>query len=157
VDPRVIEHAKILVNYCTEVKRGGNVLVEITDQDCQELAVEVCREAASHGAHPLIVAYPGDYVRVILDATPPEDLAVMPRNLLEAMKASDVDIYIISWANTRHLESVDPQRIAIRNKSMQPYFEEHLKKRWTITLHPTNAHAQDAGLSLREYRDFVYS
>ena len=29
--------------------------------------------------------------------------------------------------------------------------------RWCGTLFPTNAHAQDAGMSLSSYEDFVYS
>ena len=157
MDPRIVEHAKILVNYSTSVKRGDNVLVETTEQGGQELAVEICREAANRGAQPIILSLPTDYTRAVLEATPIEDLATMPNNLLEAVKASDVDIFVLSWANTRFLETIDPQRIAVRNKALQPYYEEYLKKRWTVTLHPTNAHAQEAGMSLREYQDFVYS
>jgi aminopeptidase len=86
-----------------------------------------------------------------------EDLIVTPKNLLEAMRASDVDIHILSHSNTRFLETVDSKRVAIYNKAMEPYRDEYLKKRWNGTIHPTNAHAQEAGMSLGEYRDFVYS
>jgi hypothetical protein len=34
--------------------------------------------------------------------------------------------------------------------------EERLGKRWSLTQYPTEAYAQEAEMSLREYEDFVY-
>jgi aminopeptidase len=158
MDSRVTEHAKILTNYCTGVKRGDNVLVEIRgDADGLELATEISKEAARVGGHTLIVATPEEAMRTIIDSTPIEELAITSRNWLEVLRASDVDIIILSPANTRALENVDSKRMATHGKAAQPLREEQLKKRWNITVHPTNALAQDAGMSLTEYRDFAYS
>lgn len=139
------------------MKSGDNVLVEIEDQDGLELATEICKEAARHGAHPLIVACPAEFIRALIDLTPLNDLAVTPRSMFELMKASDVNIHILSSANTRFLASTDSHRIGIQSKALQPVNQERLRKRWTATLHPTNAYAQEASMSLSEYRDFAYS
>jgi aminopeptidase len=163
LDPRVVEHAKWLVNYCTSVKRGDNVLIRLGgvtssgDEDGLELAAEVYKEASRLGAHSLLVAFPGEAVRGYYELTPEEDLVTTPPNYLELMKASDVMIGIMATANTHLLEQIDPRRIGKRLKAMHPIMQEQLKKRWTGTLHPTNAHAQEAGMSLAEYRDFVYA
>jgi aminopeptidase len=150
-------HAEKIVNYCTSVKRGDNVLVQTEGQDGFELAAEICKEVARQGGHPVIVASPLETMRTCIDLTPIEDLATTPRNIFELIKASDVFIIIFSPANTKVLENADPKRLAMYNKAFRPIKDEGLKKRWNVTLHPTNALAQDAGMSLTEYRDFVYS
>ena len=33
MDSRVVEHAKLLVNYCTSVKQGDNILIRIGGAD----------------------------------------------------------------------------------------------------------------------------
>lgn len=163
MDPRVVEHAKLLVNYCTSVKRGDNVLIRLGgadysgDVDGLELAIEVYKEAGRLGANPLIVAFPGEATRGYLELTPEEDLETTPRNYYELVKVSDAVIAIQAAGNTHFLEHVDPKRIGKRLQGLDPIAKEQLKKRWTGTLHPTNAHAQDAGMSLAEYREFVYS
>ena len=163
MDPRVVEHAKWLVNYCTSVKRGDNVLIRLGgsqysgDQDGLELAAEVYKEASRQGANALIVVFPSEAVSGYYEVTSEKDLATTPRNLHELVKISDVVIAIQAEANTRFLEHTDPKKIGTRLRALDPIAKEQLKKRWTGTVHPTNAHAQDAGMSLSEYRDFVYS
>jgi len=42
------------------------------------------------------------------------------------------------------------------DRSRQGIREARLSTDWVSTLHPTRAHAQQAGMSLEAYRDFVY-
>ncbi len=58
--------------------------------------------------------------------------------------------------NTRALNSVDPRKQARVARATHSLREAILKKRWVITLHPTQAHAQDADMSLREFENYVY-
>lgn len=158
-----MEHAKRLVNYCTSVKHGDNVLVRLGasqyagDEEGLELAIEVYKEASRLGAHPLIVAFPGEAMRGYYEVTSQEDLGKTPPNYYEIMKMSDVVISIHAESNTRFLENIDPGKIGRRLRALEPITQEQLKKRWTGTLHPTNAYAQDAAMPLEEYREFVYS
>jgi len=158
LDSRVVEHAKIVTNYCTSVKRGDHVLIDLRDIAGFELAAEILKEVVRLGGRPLIIALPSEAVRDIVDLMPIEELPICtPQHYLQALKASDVDIIIVSPANTRILENADSKRMAMLQKATEPLFEEQLKKRWNVTIHPTNALAQEAGMSLTEYKDFAYS
>jgi aminopeptidase len=71
-------------------------------------------------------------------------------------------IVIRSDPNTRALSNVDPQRQALRRGAQAPLFKTYLERgasgalKWVATQFPTEAYAQDAEMSLREYEDFVY-
>ena len=64
---------------------------------------------------------------------------------------------IYSSRNTRSLSGVDPDLQARLAKASRPLKNKLLKKKWTLTLFPTEAYAQDAEMSLRDFEDFVYS
>jgi aminopeptidase len=75
----------------------------------------------------------------------------------------DCDIVILSPTNTRHLSNVGPQRQVARARALAECTETHLARaakgdlRWVATCLPTSGAAQDAGMSLSEYEDFVFS
>jgi aminopeptidase len=83
------------------------------------------------------------------DETSPVDRAIV--NQLAGTAA------IYSSRNTRALTGVDPDLQARMAKSSRPLKNKLLKKKWTLTLFPTEAYAQDAEMSLREFEDFVYA
>jgi aminopeptidase len=156
VDPRVLKHAKILVNYSTKVGKGDNVLIQISDHG-KDLAIEIYKQAAVLGASPLIVTLPDEAIRGYYTLTPEEYLKIFPKHYYALVKASDVIISIRSSETTRYLSNVDPKRISTRNLTIKKISDERLRKRWCLTQYPTPAFAQEAGISLREYEDFVYS
>jgi len=134
MDPRVVEHAKWLVNYCTSVKRGEQVLIRLGgadfggDPEGLELATEVYKEVSRLGANPLILVFPGEAIRGQLELTPEEDLTLTPRNYYELVKLSDVIIAIHADSNTRFLEHIDPKRIGKRFQALAPLQQQQLKK-----------------------------
>lgn len=156
MDPRVVEHAKILVNYSTQIKKGDNVLIQISDYG-KDLAVEIYKQAAVLGASPLIVIMPDEAVRGYYALTPEEYLQIFPEHHYALVKASDVVISIRSDETTRYLSNVDPKRISARSLATKKLADERMSKRWCLTQYPTPAFAQEAGMSLQEYEDFVYS
>jgi aminopeptidase len=74
----------------------------------------------------------------------------------------DARMVVEAETNTRELASVDPKRIARQRKANAPLFTKMLKRieskqlNWCLTVYPTDAMAQDANLSLSDYREFVY-
>jgi len=163
LDPRVKEHAKRLVDYCTSVKAGDNVLIRLGgstyagDAEGLELATEVFKEVGRVGAKPLLLIFTGDAVRGYLEQSPDGTLAVTPRNYIELVKACDAIIGIQAEENTQYLKGVNSKKIGQYLIGMKPISREVLQKRWTGTLHPTTAHAKAAGMSLARYKRFVYS
>jgi aminopeptidase len=91
-----------------------------------------------------------------------EQLKHVPEPLKLAMKTYDVRISILAEENTRALSSVDPAKQVLRAQSRAELMKTFLQRaasgelRWTLTMFPTNACAQDAEMSLSEYEDFVY-
>lgn len=155
MDSRVTSHAKVIVTHSTKIKEGDMVLINVGDYGL-ELAIEIYKEAAKLGASPLITITPSEAVRGYYMETPEEYLSLFPRHYYELVKASDVSIRILSASNTRYLSSVEPKRISERSKATKEISDTILKKRWCVTLHPTEAYAQEAEMSLKEYQDFVY-
>lgn len=156
MDPRIAEHAKIIVDYSTSIRKGDNVLIQISGQGT-ELAVEIFKQASRLGASCTIVASPTDAAEAYYQVTPSKYLRIYPKHLHQLVMATDVIISIRSETNTRALSGVDPSKISLRSKMLQKIQEERMKKRWCLTQHPTAAYAQEADLSLNQYRDFVYS
>jgi aminopeptidase len=75
----------------------------------------------------------------------------------EYEKADHV-IRILAETNTRALTTVDPAKQKAAGKARAPLRNLMVKKdRWSLTLFPTQAYAQDAEMSLGEFEDFVYA
>ena len=157
------KHAKWLVNYCTSTKPGDNVLIRLGggtyagDAEGLELATEVFKEAGRVGAKPLILIFPGEATRTYIEQAPDGTLATTPKNYIELVKACDVVIGIQAEKDTQYLREINSTRIGQFLTGARPITDEILKERWTSTLHPTSAHAKDAGMSMEGYKKFVYS
>ncbi|HLC10252.1 MAG TPA: aminopeptidase, partial [Candidatus Bathyarchaeia archaeon] len=154
-DPRMIEHAKFIVQKSTRVKKNDNVVVHV-DDDGMDLAVEIYKEAAGIGAHSIIIALPSEALRGELANAPRDALTSTPKHILSLISSCDVYIGVRSDSNLRSLASTDPRNLALYSKGQYPINETRLTKRWCLTQYPNEAYAQEAGMSLSEYRDFVY-
>ncbi len=154
MDSRVTRHAELIVDYSTGIKRGDNVLIQLTDAG-MELAQEIYRLAAGRGANPLIVVTPTEVTRQYYDIDA-QYLKNFPKHVYELTKSSDVIISIRGEDNLKALSNVDPKKISTRSVALQELQEARLSKRWCLTQFPTASYAQEAEMSLREYEDFVY-
>ncbi len=73
------------------------------------------------------------------------------------MKKTDATIFIGAPSNTKELANIDPKRISKRQKTLEPIFKERSEKtKWVIFYYPTGALAQEAGMSMEEFSDFVF-
>jgi aminopeptidase len=72
-------------------------------------------------------------------------------------------IRIHSSTNTRGTTNIDPLKSQRRGKATSAITEAQMRRgaegkfKWVTTLYPTDAYAQDAGMSLMEYEDFVFN
>lgn len=72
-------------------------------------------------------------------------------------KHADCFITIYSQQNTRELSNVDPRKQAAVQKAQRNLKNQIMAKRWNLSLFPTQAYAQDAEMSLKDFEDFVYA
>ncbi len=161
-DERVVRHARLLVAYSLGVRPGQLVLIQ-AGAIAAPLVRELYRELVRSGAHPL--------PRIALDGVADELLArgtdaqldwVNPRARHDYEHA-DARIYVRAEANTRAQSRADPSRQARLSRALRPLAETSDRRSasgelaWVVTAFPTNAAAQEAGMSLAAYERFVYS
>ncbi|MEM8886301.1 MAG: aminopeptidase, partial [Planctomycetota bacterium] len=131
------------------------------------LLQELTREVLRAGAHPWIRMVPSEYREILLTEGSDEQIAYC--GPLDKMPLQKTNALIKIWSdnNTKALTGIDPAKQALASKGVKPLMQTSMKRaslpaddprhlRWCGTLLPTNAHAQDASMSLRDYEDFVY-
>src|SRR6187455_23240 len=146
--------AALLCDYCLEVQPGQQVVVRSTTL-AAPLLLALQEELLQREAWPLIrTELPGadegfwQHARdTHLDGFPAAELA-------EA-QATDASIGIQAPANTRALANVDADRMARAARARAPVREAALARRWCLTLWPTAAGAQQAGMGTTEFAAFV--
>jgi aminopeptidase len=160
-DPRVAKLADLIVNYSLELNPGNVVRIDggtIT----APLIREIYRGALRAGANPRTkVEVEGVDVIALNEATE-EQLTFVSE--IDTFEMEHVDAVVTIWGdlNTRALSQTDPNRVS-KKISSRRHLTNRLWERigegtakWVGTRYPTEAHAQDAEMSLAEYEDFVY-
>ena len=153
--------AKVLVNYSLHLKPGDKFIISGPDF-AAPLIREVYREAVRAGAHVETHITIHGLEEILLRAGNDEQLSHV--SAMEKLSIEYFDARLVIWAqqNTRALSGVGPARTAMQRSAYAPLFKRELERmaagevRWCGTLYPTHAHAQDAGMSLSDYEDFVY-
>ena len=160
-DPRISKLAKVLVHYSIEVQKGQQVLIR-TSPIADELTLAVHEEIVKAGAHPFITnEVPGTKEAFYRFASDEQLDYVSP---ITKLIFETFDAYIHLWAdyNTRDLSGIDPSLIARSRKAQAAINQKFLnraaegKLRWSLTVYPNYAMAQEADMSLRDYTEFVY-
>lgn len=154
-DLRVIRLAQVLVRYSVAARPKEVFAVDAT-VEAEPLVLAVYEELLKAGAYPLVRMSPRGAGEVFFTHAKKhhlDEIAPYQRMLVRHLHGS---IYIDSSPNTRSLSGVDPQKQARVSKTTKPLREIMMKKKWCLTLYPTQAYAQDAEMSLADFEDFVY-
>lgn len=157
VDPRITKLARLLVDYSIKVDKGDTIRINC-GVEAKELALELHKLLLKKGAYSRInVGLPG-FVYTYYKYATEEQLRHFPKISMYETRNTAGSINIISDSNTRELTNVDPKKIAVRKKTIYPLMgAQERKNNWVLCLFPTNALAQEADMSLEEYRDFVFN
>lgn len=161
-DTRVEKLADMLVNYSVSVKPGDKVLIS-APSTAAPLIGEVYKKILQAGGLPMTWLGQPDLSEILYTYASDEQLQYIPEPYKVFVETFDVEISMIADENTKALTNIDPQRMALRRKAWSDINHRYLERaanndlRWTLTLFPTHAHAQDAEMSLSEYEDFVFN
>ena len=162
VDPRIEQYARLLVERSLDVQPGWQVMV-ISTPLCRPLVEEVVRGIARRGAYPLVRLSFIDLEQVAFDSlwaseAPDELLGAMAPS--EARTREELDAWMIIWGseNTHAATLLAPERRAKLRKAYFPFNQRRMAPGfpWVGCLFPTDAFAQDAGMTLSAFEDFVY-
>jgi aminopeptidase len=162
IDPRYQKFAGALIHYALGIRPGDRLLI-VSSPLAAPLLREVYREALRAGAHPATRIELEELAGLLLREGSEEQLRYLsPARLWEA-EHYDAVLRIGAVENTMAQAGVDPVRIALAHQAQAPagarMTERTARKelRRTGTLFPTQAYAQQAGMALADYEDFVFA
>jgi aminopeptidase len=157
LDPRVNLLAKVLVRYSRKVRRRQAVLLG-GPAAAEPLMLELIREVLRAGGNPIYRMVPDGASEVFFAEAGREQLRFLAASSVAAAREADHAINIMAETNTQALAGVDPKKQRLAEAARRPLTEVILRKRqWTLTLFPTAAYAQNAGMGVEEFEAFAYA
>ena len=148
--------ARLLTGYCLEVEAKQQIVVRSTTL-AAPLLLELQRAILEADAWPLLrVEIPGATAAYYEHARDVHLDGYAPLAMDEAKKAT-ASLAIQAPENTPALVGIDPERLARSARGRQPVRQAALDRRWCLTVWPTEALAQEAGVSLAAFERIVES
>jgi aminopeptidase len=166
-DLRVQKFARILVEHSARIVPGDRVLLEGTTA-AEPLLRELYIQIMEKGGHPhMMVALPGmmpfsQDEAYLTYAHTDAQLDFVPTFYKLAYDQFESRIRIHSSTNTRGTTNIDPVKSTRRSKALASITEAQFRRgaegsfKWVTTQYPTEAYAQEANMSFKEYEDFVF-
>jgi aminopeptidase len=161
-DPRIEKYAEVLLKYCIKLKKDQLLSIRGTPL-ATPLIKELYRQALLMGAHPYTRIIVEGLMEIYFKHSSEKQLKfITPLQKYEVEK-TDALVSIMSSFNTKELSNIDPKKQAIAQKSAAPLMKKFMTRAakkeffWVGCLYPTAAAAQDAGMSLSDYENFVFA
>ncbi len=160
-DARIAKLAKVIVNYSVELKPGQTFWFRTTPL-AEELNLAIYEEAIKAGAHVFIDQRMPGSEEIFFKYASDEQLDYVSPLRQIIVETFDASLYIEAEHNSRSLSGIDGSHIARSRKAGAELFSKLMQRsadgshRWCITVYPTHSMAQDADMSLADYREFVY-
>jgi aminopeptidase len=157
-DPRIDEYARLLVERSVGVQPGWEVLIRSTPL-ARPLIEAVSERIARLGAYPLLLLSweptSGPFAR----EAPIEVLRVAPKTLSYMWEHCDAFIMISAPENTREGAELSEERRQALLDRTKHFRERQMSMRvpWVVCEYPVHATAQEAGMTLDEYTEFIFA
>ena len=161
VDNRVEKLADLIVNYSVAVKPGEKVWIW-GEVGGAPLMLELYKKVLQAGGLPFMTPDLGELKPTLLKYGSDEQVQYVAGPIKMVFETTDVMIRVLGEENTHAMNGADPAKMVLwakgRGEVQQIYMDRAAKGdlRWSLTLFPTQAYAQDADMSLEDYANFVY-
>jgi aminopeptidase len=161
-DKRVQKYAEILVDHSARITEGDRVLIQGTTA-ALPLIEALYALILERGGHPYTELKFPDQDRVFFEKANKDQLAQTPilRQLAYDQFESRYNIH--SLTDLDAMRDVDPDKQRVHNQATASILESQMRRgaakefKWVTTLFPTQAYADQAGMSFSDYEDFVFS
>ncbi len=154
-DPILKKWADLLCDYCFQIQAGQSLMLD-ANSEALPLVRELHNALLERGAYPILkLEYPeqrSDFYAYATDAL----LDKVSQAEIAQMQAIDAYLAIRASSNSAALSNVDPEkqtRVLRANNELRKAREG---KPWCVTLYPTQAYAQDAGMNLAQLEQFMF-
>jgi aminopeptidase len=160
--PELLErYARVLVRFALNSGKGlsrGDVVMLSASDDAKPLYVAVRDEVYRTGGTVISDYSPARTARSELEAASLEQLLTFHRDYYRGLaKTLDHRIAIISTADARELEGIDPKKLMAGRQAVSTYRSWMAKKEaeghysWTLALYGTSGMAKEARMPIAEY------
>ncbi len=152
--------AQILVDHSASVKPGDRVAIETTT-NASELVSHIYELVLQRGGHPQVLLSLPEQEKLFFKYANEEQLTYTPAFQKLVTEQFEVYIRVRADIDPRALRDVPAQKQSLRQKGMAQVRNTMLKRgadkslRWVLTQFPTEGYANEAGMSLAEYTDFL--
>ncbi len=159
-DPRVERYARLIVDRCLGVQPGWQVLVRTTPL-ARPLVEALQAAIAERGAYAVVrlgfSLWPIDLVWAA--EAPVELVGELPPIDRFACERMDARITVEAPENTRAGCDLDPERRILVRRAEQVFYRRSMAMEipWLSCQFPTDALAQEAGMTLRELESVLYA
>jgi aminopeptidase len=160
-DPRVERLAELIAGYSLGLGDGHVFRID-GEESALPLVTALYRSALRRGALPYVNVWPAGLDEILIAEGSEEQLSFISEG--ERLESEELDAWTTLWSasNTRALTRADPARRRLQLAAHYRMVSRRWERisagdlAWCGTLLPTQAHAQDAEMSLADYENFVY-
>lgn len=155
-----MKFSRLIADYCVSIKKLDEVAIS-AGLEAMPFIKTLYREIVKRGGYPHIFIRDEELTETFYRYAPDELLDYLSPIDEYIVKNIDVRISVISSSHTKPLISTPPEKIQRRNQALKKLTEIFFKRdgegdiRWNVTAYPTYALAQEAGMSILEFREFV--
>ena len=156
------KYAKVLVDYSVDVQKGDLVHIRAASIYAKDLVKAVYKRVLEHGGHPILRTSYEDMSDIYIKYASDEQLDFVDPIIKLEYESIDKFISIGAPMNTKNMARADLTKVSRRGKATKGLSETLMKRsadgtaKWVIADVPTHALAQEAGMSLEEYTEFLF-
>jgi aminopeptidase len=153
--------ALTIAQYSVSLKRGDRFLI-LTSVPGLPLAREVYREALALGALPAVRTLHPELDELLYRFGSDDQVKFVPEYEKQELESLNARLAIRGDDNVMTLAGVDPARLTIGRQARRPLMERMMARKAVgelkncLTQYPTSGSAQEAGMSLAGYEEFVF-
>ena len=156
------KYAQLLLDYCLSIKKGEKLYIKTTTA-AEPLLIELFREAMKRG---VIVEYDLNFAgkqAIWMKYADVEQLNHISTSYENALRHFDAYLVIKAPMNLKDEMGLNTDKLKLRRNKVRDLLNvyneriasESMKR--SLCLYPTQASAQYAGMTLDDYREFVYT
>ncbi len=155
------QYARLLIDYCLEINPSDKLYVKAT-MLAEPLLREVYRHAMRRGAHVSMDLTMRGQNQLFYAEANAEQLTWVSPSYASAIEEFDAFLMIRAPYNLREDQAIDPAKRQQRAAALRPLHNQYNKRtadrslRRCLCQYPTEAAAQEAGMSLEDYERFLY-
>lgn len=156
------KYANLLVNYSLGIKKGDRLLMVSTYQ-AEELLKEVYAQALQAGAYPEFKIALNGAEKTFYDNASDNQLQYISPLTKYVYENYDALLNVIAPFNVKELQNTPAekkQKASAARAELNKIFMRRAaadELRWTLCVYPTNAEAQECGMSQSEYAEYVFN